>query len=152
MARPAPAFDASAAAQLVTFIRAGGYPLVAAAAAGVPPKVYRSWLRRGETKQAREPFRSFARDVRQAIAQGRLRAELAVFDKDPKFWLKHGPGKEAPGNPGWTGEVKPAATVQKAAVQESEAWMALSARLFQALADFPEARQAVAEVLGQKPS
>src|SRR5438445_5204471 len=103
--RPFP-FDPLLAERVLSYIRSGGYPLVAAEAAGVPAQVFLQWVDWGEKKKAREPYRGFARGVRQAAAQGRLVAELAVHEKDPKFWLTHGPGKERPRHPGWTGEVR----------------------------------------------
>ena len=44
--------------------------------------------------------------MREAAAQARLRAEVAVFDKRPLDWLKCGPGKEAPRRPGWSAAPK----------------------------------------------
>ena len=94
-------------AQIVAGIRAGGYPHVAAEAWGVPKDVFDDWLERGNRKNAWEPYRSFARDVRQAFAQARLSAEMAGFKKDPKLWLVHGPGRESEQRPGWSVSVKP---------------------------------------------
>src|SRR5436305_15272972 len=87
-------FDSLLADRILSYIRSGGYPLVAAEAAGVPREVFLRWIERGMRQRAREPYRSFARGVRQAAAHGRLVAELAVYGKDPKYWLAHGPGKE----------------------------------------------------------
>src|SRR5713226_9643262 len=86
MARPTFAFDPLLADRVLSYVRSGGYPLVAAEAAGVTGEVVLQWLDWGEKKKAREPYRSFARGVRQAAAQGRLVAELAVHEKDPKYW------------------------------------------------------------------
>jgi hypothetical protein len=69
--------------------------------------VFNDWLARGEKQRAREPYRRFAREVRQAAAMCRLVAECAAFKKDPKFWLAHGPGRDRPGYPGWAGEARP---------------------------------------------
>src|SRR5437762_13230908 len=84
--------------QIVAGVRAGGYPHVAAEAWGVPRAIFDLWLERGQAKDGREPYASFARDVQTAYAQARLRAELAVFEDDPKVWLAHGPGRESDGN------------------------------------------------------
>jgi hypothetical protein len=137
------------AAEILSFIRAGAFPLVAAEAAGVPRQVYEKWLEAGEKRRAREPFRSFARDVRKAVAGARILQEHAVYEKDPKYWLVHGPGKDMPGNPGWTGEVRPL-SVEAALARSGPArpeWESILTAIRHALADHPEASQAVAEAL-----
>src|SRR5438094_6168105 len=95
--------------QIVAAIRAGGYPHIAAQAFGVPAVVWDEWLRRGTAPAARPPYRWFARDVQQAHAQARLRAEIHVLGEAPKLWLEHGPGRDRADCPGWAGAVKPAA-------------------------------------------
>ena len=81
--------------QICAFIRAGGFPRVAAEAAGVRATDFARWLRRGRRKQAPAVYRAFADAVAQAMAQARLAAELQVFEKRPLDWLKCGPGKES---------------------------------------------------------
>jgi hypothetical protein len=134
--------------QIIAAIRAGGYPHVAAGAWGVPKDVLDDWLKRGDDADAREPYRSFAHDVRQAFAQARLCAEMAVYKDEPKIWLIHGPGRETDDQPGWSVSVKPS----EAAAQERNALcdpelMALFRAILHALTPFPEARGKVAEVL-----
>ncbi len=150
MLRPRYPFDPQAAQQLLSYIRSGGYPLVAAEGAGVPREVYLHWLRSGQHPQAREPFRGFVRQVRQAMAQARLMAELAVFDKDPKYWLGHGPGKETPDNPGWTAEGKSIAKAEEAGRSAEPDSPTLVQLVLQALSDFPEVRLVVARRLREK--
>lgn len=140
------AFDAKQADQLLSLIRLGCFPLVAAETSGVPRRVFRDWLRRGERPRAREPFRTFAASVCEAIAHGRARAEMAVHEKDPKFWLKHGPGRDKPDNEGWTGEVKSGTRDQSAAAPAIE-WLELASELLEALAPFPDARRLLAELV-----
>jgi hypothetical protein len=153
MAKRAFPFDPLVAERLLSYIQSGGYPQVAAEAAGVPEKVFLQWIEWGEKNRAREPYRGFARSVRQAMAHGRLVAELAVHEKDPKFWLTHGPGKEAAGNPGWTGEVKPANAQSSGNAYNADLqWQALYTVLMRALAEFPEARLAVAQALRGLPA
>jgi hypothetical protein len=149
MARAAFPYDPLLADRVFSYIRSGGYPLVAAEAAGVPGEVFLQWVRWGEQKRAREPFRGFARGVRQAVAHGRLVAELAVHEKDPKFWLTHGPGKETSKNPGWTGEVRSSSAPDSGgqAANSDQEWQTLYTLLMNALAPFPEARSAVAQAL-----
>jgi hypothetical protein len=131
------------AEEILGTIRAGAFPLVAAEAAGVPAKEFLAWLKKGEERGAGEPHGSFARDVRKAAAAARLAAEQAIFDKDPKFWLSHGPGKETEASPGWTGE-RPAARTDAIHVSD---WSAIWPLVDQALAQFPEARKAIVELL-----
>lgn len=135
--------------QICSAIRSGGFAHVAAASAGVAPRLFKRWFKRGLRRAAAEPYRSFAAEVRQAIAQARLAAEIAAFKKEPKAWLEHGPGKETPNSPGWTGVV-PACTGQEETRRDVFAQpelVRLFHELLDALADFPEARMKAAAVL-----
>ncbi|MFO0966850.1 MAG: hypothetical protein U0793_14855 [Gemmataceae bacterium] len=100
--------------QILAGIRSGGYPQIAAEAWGVSAALLQSWLDRGRGDKAREPYVSFAAAVAQAQAQARLRAEVALFDDDPRIWLQHGPGRETRDQPGWSAPVKPADTAAAA--------------------------------------
>jgi hypothetical protein len=137
--------------QILGFIGAGGFPHVAAEAAGVPQDVFRNWLERGSRPRAREPYRSFARGVMQTAARARLKAELEAREKDPRFWLGHGPARETADSPGWTGQVKPlgstvpAAESAPALAEISQVWR----QVLQSLEAYPEARAAVAQALTQ---
>ena len=51
---------------ILSFIRAGGFPVVAAEAAGVPRAVFERWLARGEAPRGPAKYRAFAEAVRQA--------------------------------------------------------------------------------------
>jgi hypothetical protein len=138
--------------QILNFIGAGGFPHVAAEAAGVPRALFDRWLERGTSRGAREPYRSFARHVRQTVARARLKAEIEAREKDPRFWLIHGPARETADSPGWASQVKPAS-----AVEASEADVPVLAEVQQIwrkvltkLDLFPDARAAVMEAL-QEP-
>lgn len=134
--------------QIAAAIHAGGYPHVAAEAFGVPKEIFDDWLKSGNAKNAREPFRSFARDMRKAFAQARLCAEMAGFKKDPKLWLVHGPGRESEQRPGWSVSVKPAETsAELRNVLCDPELMALFRNLLEVLRPFPEARVQVAQAL-----
>jgi hypothetical protein len=77
-----------------------------------------------------------------------------VFDEDPKTWLTRGPGKDAPGRPGWSGVVKPIINVDNRQVNmlQDPTANALLTLLFEALTPFPDARKAVADALnGVRP-
>jgi hypothetical protein len=148
MARQSPRLTPAVQQAITAYIRAGGFPHVAAEAAGVPRAVFQRWLRRGQEAGARRAYRQFAAAVRQALAQARLGAEIAVLKNRPLDWLKCGPGREAPGSPGWTGTVKaPAAAGPRANPLLRPEMQELLAGLLQALSPFPEARAAAAATL-----
>src|SRR5438309_4873873 len=87
---------------IVSYIRSGGYPWVAAEGAGIPRRIFAQWMRRGSKLRSRSRYRQFYVMVLQARAQARLAAELETRKKDPRSWLTHGPGKERAGAPGRT--------------------------------------------------
>src|SRR5688500_16408139 len=81
---------------IVSYVRAGGFPHVAAEAAGVPAEVYEDWMRRGESPRAPANYRAFAESVRQAAAHARLSAEVEALKEKPLDWLRGGPGRQTP--------------------------------------------------------
>ena len=101
---PTPALER----QITAFIRAGGFPHVAAEAAGVSRRTFERWLRYGRQSRRDPVYHAFAAAVRQATAQARLPAEMAVHESKPLDWLKLGPGKETADKPGWTATVRAA--------------------------------------------
>src|SRR5262245_2369717 len=107
MAAPRIVLTPALQVQIVASIRAGGFGHVAAQAWGVAKSVYESWLARGQGRRAREPYRSFAREVAAAQYQARLRAETGTFEEDSKFWPEHGPGRALRNEPGWGSASKP---------------------------------------------
>ena len=134
--------------RILSFIRAGGFPWVAAEGAGIPRKVFRLWLRRGQKKGAPKLYRRFYQSVMEARAHARLTAELETRKRDPRFWLVRGPGRERPGAPGWTNPVK-LIQRQKASPEDflmSRQFMHCVSKLMQALAGHPEARATVAKL------
>jgi hypothetical protein len=142
--------------QIVAFIRAGGYPHVAAEAAGLPRDVFERWMKRGQRSDAPAAYRAFARAVQEAQAQARLHAEPTTMTDKPLDWLKAGPGKDSAANPGWTNPGKPrdasAAKTNKA--EQLQVWCAvldLLGRCVERLAPYPEARIALAAWLKELP-
>jgi hypothetical protein len=132
---------------IITYIRAGGYPHVAAEAAGVPVAVFEDWLRRGEGPRASSRYRAFARGVRQAQAQCRLGAEVSIRNDRPLDWLKCGPGRGQPGSVGWTAP-------PRAESPSANTWLLLQPEVqkaigavLTALESTPNVRVAVAEQL-----
>lgn len=127
-------------------IRAGGFPQVAAEAWGVPRDTFDSWRARGAGKKAREPYRSFARDVLEAQGQARLKAEIEVFQNHARDWLEHGPGRDTPDRPGWSSPVKPSTgDVAHPNPWVHPAWVGLLHSLGDLLRPYPEAQQVVAD-------
>jgi hypothetical protein len=135
--------------QITAFIRAGGFPHVAAEAAGVPRRTFERWMRYGRQRRREPVYHAFAAAVRQAEAQARLRAEIAVLENKPLDWLRYGPGKETAASTGWTAAVRAAPRGDGPAIHalQSREIRAVIAALVQVLAPHPEARQAVADWL-----
>jgi hypothetical protein len=130
---------------IVAAVRSGGYPHVAAQAWGVPAEVFDDWMRRGLARRAKEPFRSFAREVTTGQAQARLRAETEVLQAMPRLWLEHGPGRERDEQPGWSASVQPASRdADRRGVLECVELQAFLADIVSALEPTPDARQAAA--------
>ena len=138
--------------QIATFIRNGAYPHVAAQAAGVPHTLFLSWMERGQRTTRHNHYRLFFLEVQTAHAISRLRAEMALHQDDPRTWLTKGPGKEQPGEPGWSGVVRPLVNLSDNRtlnlLADPQAATLLSA-ILAALAPFPEARRAAIAALNQ---
>lgn len=98
--------DEETADIIVEWIGKGAYDWVAAQAAGITPNTFRNWMQRepkGEGfEEEDDMFTAFQNRVRKARAQVRAQAEAAVFKDAPFNWLRFGPGRERPGEPGWT--------------------------------------------------
>jgi hypothetical protein len=101
--------------RLLSYIRAGGYDWVSAEAAGISYRTFRRWMQQGSEDDAAAldtVFCQFWHKVRHAHAEARLAREVAVAQDEPLNWLMKGPGRERPGEPGWTnGDGDTAATV-----------------------------------------
>jgi hypothetical protein len=135
--------------QILASIRSGGYAHVAAAAWGVSEADWREWNRRAAKRRGGKAYREFFLKVEQAEGQARLKAELDAREADPRFWLKHGPGKDRPDSPGWSAMARAPRRRRKAlanlfAVPE---FLRLLAGLRQALAPHPEALADVTRIL-----
>src|SRR5436305_1668505 len=153
MARPQPALTPAVEQSILAYIRAGGFPHVAAEAAGISRDLFEHWLRCGQGPRASPQYRAFFEAVQQAIAQARLGAEVAALKGKPLDWLKYGPGKETAQSAGWTTTVK----AQPAHVRSDNPFLQpemqdLLRTLLDALAPFPEARAALAQAIAQTPT
>lgn len=134
---------------IVAYVRAGGFPHVAAEAAGVPADVFERWLQLGERPRAAAKYREFADAVRQAAAQARLGAEVTARTDKPLDWLRGGPGRAAPHSDGWTGPARAPSAASADSPLLSPEVQQLVTTLLDALADHPQARAAVAAALQQ---
>jgi hypothetical protein len=134
---------------ILAAIRAGAFPQVAAAAHGIGAALWERWLRRGRRCSGPEPFRRFGRQVEEAQAHARLRAEMDLLEKDARTWLKHGPGRDLPGKPGWAALVRaaPPLGVRGTNLESSPEFLRFLASLRLVLAPFPDALTALAEAL-----
>jgi hypothetical protein len=123
---------------ILASIRAGGYPHVAAQAYGVSSERFNRWTRRGRT----------ARHIREAAARARLKAEMESFEADPRFWLRHGPGKETRQAPGWSALAKPVFELGGHAgdLLASREFQAILMELMNGLHSMPDARAVVAAI------
>jgi hypothetical protein len=146
-----PTLTSDVSRRIVAGIRAGGFPQVAASAQYVSARLFESWLRLGRQKNAQEPYRTFACEVEAAEAHARLRAEMSVLDKDARTWLKHGPGRDLPGKPGWASLARPSplSADRRAELLSSPELLQLIADMRAALVPFPEALAVLTRELGK---
>jgi hypothetical protein len=100
--------------RVVSKIRAGAYPYQAAIGAGVSSDSYYTWMRKGkiEAEAAETEGREsnvhgqFYTAVTRARALARIACEIIVKKDNPLAWLMKGPGRERPGEPGWSDKVE----------------------------------------------
>jgi hypothetical protein len=150
MSSPFTFITPEAARSIAAAIRAGVYPHVASEAVGVSRELFDEAMRLGTQSGTPSEAQAFAAQIRQAIAQARMKAEMLMLAQDAGFWLKHGPGKGSESNPGWTNPVKPVLNEDtNASVVASAELLELGAEILKALEPFAEARTAVVKVLVQ---
>lgn len=138
--------------RLVSLIRRGCYPLVAAESVGVPRRQFIDWLKRGRD-QKRGRCRQLWVKVCEAQGQARALAEISVYDDDRKFWLRYGPGKERPGMPGWgTVSRRKEARLGTSGGPDRRQLLQLLGQLSRELQPFPDARAAILRFLDPKSS
>lgn len=144
-----------AQAEICAFIKAGGFPAVAAEAAGISKQVFEQWMAigsRSHCKRGQQIYKDFVAAVHQAQAIARLNAEIQAHENDPVQWLKCGPGKDSPDMPGWSTGVKPVlnAVNSRINILMDPSMQDTVSKLLKALEKHPDARLAVAKVLGQE--
>ena len=81
-------------------VKVGSFPYIAAQAVGIAKSTFYAWMQRGE--KGRKSYRELLDKVREASALARSHAEVRVFRDKPFEWLRYGPGRERPEEPGWT--------------------------------------------------
>lgn len=134
--------------KIASYIRAGGFPHVAATAAGVPAEVFERWLRLGQRRSAPQKYYAFREAVLQAQAQARLKAESDAFGGKPMDWLRSGPGRETAARAGWSSAPRPrAGTKDDDNPFLDPRVLAFFRVLLEALAPYPEARAAAAATI-----
>jgi len=134
--------------EIVSYIRRGGFPHMAAEAAGIPVPVFEEWLANARQPSAAKKYIDFAAAVRQAQAVARILAEVEVFKQDPKTWLKSGPGRDQRDSPGWTTSAPPVShDREEVNLLSDSAWNELWTSVLEAVSAFPDARTALADVL-----
>jgi hypothetical protein len=134
---------------IVAYVRAGGFPHVAAEAAGVPAETFEHWMELAERPRGAAKYRQLADAVRQAVAQARLGAEVETRSGKPLDWLRGGHGRPSAESDGWTGPARAAPPASGEATFLSPEVQKLVAALLDALSSHPEARTAVAAALQQ---
>jgi hypothetical protein len=130
---------------IVSRIRSGSFPHVAAASVGVPREVFDEWMKQGRA-QRRGRRRQFWLQVCQAQAEIRARMEIEV-KQDPKFWLRFGPGKQGGSVHGWgpVGKRRPRKPRQETDWQP--ALFALLGEIARKLQPMPDARQVILDAI-----
>src|SRR5580765_630512 len=132
--------------QICCFIRAGCFAQTAAEAAGIPAKIFNSWMRYGRARRPVPLYRDFLEAVHQAQAQARVVAESEARRKAPLSWLRYGPGRETSRMPGWTDPVKPRPRRERSGPSFSR-FQEMLPVLLEVLGPFPEARAALADAV-----
>jgi hypothetical protein len=136
-------------ARILSFIRAGAFPHVAAEASGIPLEIWEAWQQMAKRPgRAAKRYRDFLIEVRQAQAMARVAAESNILRESPLNWLKSGPGRECANLAGWTAPTKPLVQNNtQVNLLLSPELQGLFAAILQVLAPYPEARAAVALAL-----
>lgn len=90
---------------LLSAIDAGASDHVAARLTGIDPRTFRDWRARAEgrhpTRKPTPELVELFEEIGQAKARARMRREVEVADRDPKYWLRY-MARSLPGLDGWT--------------------------------------------------
>ena len=135
--------------QIAGYIRWGCFDHVAAEACGIPRGIFDLWLKRGRTRSAPAVFADFAREVRTARAMARVKAEMEAYKETPRAWLEHGPGRDRPGEPGWSGPVRPTDEADQTNPFANPELMHLFNLVLKALEKYPDAHAHLSEIIAK---
>lgn len=97
--------NAETYAKMLLLIRAGVFKHQVAKGFGVTTTTFNIWLERGRNDieaNRLTPYSQLVLDVEQAEGTARIQMELRIAETNPEFWLRNGPGKTKPNEPGWT--------------------------------------------------
>ena len=86
---------------ICNYVRAGVSPDVAAVAAGIPVKVFETWMRWGKARRPIHKYRDFREAIEQAQALAQVAADCRTLLEAPLLWLCFGPGCETGTRPDW---------------------------------------------------
>src|SRR5262245_36616514 len=86
---------------ICNYVRAGASPDLAAVAAGIPVKVFETWMRRGKARCPIHRYRDFREAVEQAQALAQVAADCQMLFEAPLLWLRSCPGWETDPLPDW---------------------------------------------------
>ena len=117
--------------EMLAFVQAGGLPEIAASAAGVEERRFHFWKVQWKKSGCSKRIRQLFQKLQQAHGQAVLRAQITAFNEKPLDWLKN-TGKQK-------GEPTPA---------DDTPLNTMLPVILKTLEPFPEARQALAKVLG----
>jgi|TARA_R110000824_G_C14989752_1_gene655083 hypothetical protein len=89
--------------RIVDFIAGGATAEEVAAAEGIHRSTFMAWMQAGREAEEGEAndFVDLYERVVKARAQCRIRAEIVVRQRDPKFYLTHSPSMTADGGQAW---------------------------------------------------
>lgn len=89
---------------ILAAIRQGAWIHHAFRLAGVPDRIWRKWM---DTTVTRGKLYHFQNKIKQAQAMACFIANQEIKKNDPFKWAANGPGRDAPGEPGWAAMTNP---------------------------------------------
>lgn len=134
---------------IVAFIRAGGFPEVAAMAVGLSSATFAAWMELGSQPTAPVEFQEFRATILRTQAQVRLVAEAEVRQSKPLDWLRCGPGRARDDREGWANPARAKPRTEPGGIppQTLALVQELVARLLTVLGPYPELREKLAQEL-----
>jgi hypothetical protein len=143
MSFTSPALNLEWIGALCTRLRVGASERVAVEALGVSWDDYQDWFKRAAGPAPTTMQKVLADQVRQALAEARLAAEISVKNTNPKAWLLYGPGRKTETADGWGPAARP--TPAPVTDDTKELVLEMCEMNLDTLNPFPEARVAFAK-------